>query len=264
MTRMFARISARYDRLNSVMSAGRHHVWRRMAVEMALGEMTGPALDVATGTGDFALELAGHASVSSVVGLDSTPEMLSVADAKSRAMERSARVSWLVGDAHHIPCRDAQFICATVGFGIRNFASVPDALREIVRVVKPGGKVVVLEIVRMEGRSLLSRLFPIYFRYATPWIGGLLAGDREAYAYLPASVEGFLTASQTAGLMEEAGLRNVTFRKLALGSVAIHVGDRPYRDEASSYEAGRSASWTGVTDTSASLTCSTSITVPTS
>ena len=145
---------------------------------------------MATGTGDFALELAGHASVSSVVGLDSTPEMLRVADAKSRAMERSARVSWLVGDAHHIPCRDAQFICATVGFGIRNFASVSDALREIVRVVKPGGKVVVLEIVRMEGRSLLSRLFPIYFRYATPWIGGLLAGDREAYAYLPASVEG--------------------------------------------------------------------------
>ena len=225
---MFARISRRYDLLNTVMTAGRHYAWRRMAADMAVGpdSSAGPALDVATGTGDFALDLARKPSVSHVVGLDPTRDMLSVATGKARRKGLAERMTFVVGDAHALPFPDNHFICATVGFGIRNLADVPRALREMARVVRPGGRVVTLEIVRIEGRGPMSRLFPLYFRYVTPWLGALLARDRDAYTYLPESVEEFLSAREVASMMEKAGLLNVTFRKLALGAVAIHVGEK--------------------------------------
>ena len=223
---MFGRISRRYDLLNTVMTAGRHHAWRRMAVDMTLEDLAGPALDVATGTGDFALELAGRAAVSHVVGLDFNREMLSIATHKARRKRLAQRVSLFVGDAHSLPFADEHFICATVGFGLRNFIDAPEALREIVRVVRPGGRVTILEIVRVEGRGPVGRLFPLVFRHVTPSLGALLAGDREAYTYLPESVQSFQSAGEIASMMEDAGLRNVTFRALALGSVAIHVGQR--------------------------------------
>lgn len=211
--------------MNTVMSGGRHHAWRRMAVDMALDGTRGPALDVATGTGDFAFHLAKRPSVSHVTGVDYTLEMLSVARRKSRRNGLSPRVSWMLADAHHLPYEDSRFACATVGFGIRNFIDVPRALKEMARVVKPGGRVTVLEIVRIDRKGLFGRLFPVYFRYATPWLGALLAGDREAYAYLPASVGEFLTVGEMRRMMEDAGLRNVATRGLALGSVAIQSGE---------------------------------------
>ena len=223
---MFARISRRYDLLNTVMTGGRHYAWRRTATDMAVGGLTGVALDVATGTGDFALALARHPSVSKVIGLDFTREMLSLAERKAQRKGLAQRLDLVVSDAHALPFPDDQFICATVGFGVRNFIDVPRALQEMARVVRPGGRVVVLEIVRVEGRGPLSWLFPLYFRYATPWLGALLAGDREAYAYLPESVEEFLSARELASMMQQVGLSNVTFRKMALGAVAIHVGEK--------------------------------------
>lgn len=226
VTRMFARISRRYDLLNTVQTAGRHYVWRRMAAELALGELSGLALDVATGTGDFAIELARRPSVAYVVGLDFTPEMLALASEKAEQNGVAERLSLVIGDAHALPFGDSQFICATVGFGIRNFVDVRQALREMARVVRPGGRVVTLEIVRVEGKGLWAKLFPLYFRYVTPWMGALLAGDREAYTYLPESVRGFFSARELAAIMEEVGLRNVAFHPLALGTVAIHVGEK--------------------------------------
>ena len=226
VTRMFGRISRRYDLLNNVMTAGRHHAWRRIAVDMTLDDLVGPALDVATGTGDFALELAGRPAVSHVVGLDYNREMLSVATRKAKRKGLSRQVSLFVGDAHSLPYPDEHFISATVGFGIRNFIDVPAAMREMARVVRPGGRVTTLEIVRVERRGLVGRLFPLYFRHVTPYLGAMLAGDREAYTYLPESVQSFQSADEIASMMEDAGLRNVTFRRLALGSVAIHVGHR--------------------------------------
>lgn len=224
--RMFARIARRYDLLNTVMSAGRHFAWRRMATDMAVDSLRGPALDVATGTGDFALDLARKPAVSHVVGLDNTPEMLEVAMRKAQRNGLAKRMVFIVGDAHDLPFPDDQFMCATVGFGIRNFVDVPRALREMARVVRPGGRVVTLEIVKLEGRGPWSRLFTVYFRRVTPWLGALLARDREAYTYLPQSVQDFLSAGNLASMMEEAGLRNVTYRRLALGSVAIHEGEK--------------------------------------
>ena len=222
---MFARISRRYDLLNTVMTMGRHYAWRRMATEMVMGDLTGPALDVATGTGDFALELARKPAVSYVVGLDYTHEMLSLAMRKAQRRGLAKRLALVAGDAHTLPFRDDRFICATVGFGVRNLIDVPLALREMARVVRPGGRVVILEIVRMEDRGPIGKLFPFYFRYVTPWLGALLAGDREAYTYLPESVQEFLSARKLASMLEDAGLRNVSYRELALGSVAIHVGE---------------------------------------
>ena len=226
VTRMFARISRRYDLMNTVMTAGRHYAWRGMATDMAIGELSGPALDVAAGTGDFAIDLARKASVSHVVGLDYTREMLSIAATKAERKGLSDRVDLVVGDAHDLPFPDDSFICVTVGFGVRNFVDLPQALGEMVRVVKPGGRVVILEIVRMEDRGLRGKLFPLYFRYVTPWLGVLLAGDREAYTYLPQSVQQFLSANELATMMEAAGLKNVSYRNLALGTTAIHVGEK--------------------------------------
>ncbi len=223
---MFARIARRYDLLNTVMTAGRHHAWRSMATDVAISNVSGAALDVATGTGDFAFALARRPAVSHVVGLDYTPEMLTVADAKARLNGLASRLSLVAGDARALPFPDDHFECATVGFGVRNFTDVPRALREMARVVRPGGQVVVLEIVQLENGGPLARLFPIYFRYIVPLMGAVLAGDRESYAYLPDSVEVFLTAGRLVSLMEEAGLTDVTHRKLALGIVAVLAGTK--------------------------------------
>ncbi|MCL0028767.1 ubiquinone/menaquinone biosynthesis methyltransferase [Dehalococcoidia bacterium] len=224
---MFSRISHRYDLLNGIMSGGRHHAWRRMAARMATEGLSGPTLDVASGTGDFTFELARLPGVSSAIGVDFTREMLMVANRKSDRQRLSEQVAFTLGEAHALPFQDNQFICATVGFGIRNFADVNRALREMARVVRPGGRVVSLEIVRMEGRGPISRLFPFHFRHTIPLLGAIIAGDRQAYTYLPESVQTFLSAREMAQAMEAAGLTRVHYLKLALGTVAIHVGEKP-------------------------------------
>jgi demethylmenaquinone methyltransferase/2-methoxy-6-polyprenyl-1,4-benzoquinol methylase len=132
----------------------------------------------------------------------------------------------VVGDAHDLPFPDDQFICATVGFGVRNYAEIDRAMREMARVVAPGGKLVVLEIVRTQGRLGSGRLFRLYFRYVTPWLGALLARDREAYTYLPESVAAFYSVGELARMMEAAGLQKVRTRSLALGTVAIVSGEK--------------------------------------
>ncbi len=231
---MFARISRRYDLLNALMSGGRHHAWRRMAVDMALDgrEHATPtpnpqpptpsaALDVASGTGDFALELARRPSVGEVVGVDFVPEMLSVAQRKAVGL-----VSFVVADAHALPFGDDSFVFATVGFGARNFVDLPKAIQEMVRALGPGGRLAILEIVRVDGNSPLALAFRLYFRYVTPWLGTLFARDREAYTYLPKSAEGFLSADELASELENGGLKVVSTRKVALGSVAIVVGEK--------------------------------------
>jgi demethylmenaquinone methyltransferase/2-methoxy-6-polyprenyl-1,4-benzoquinol methylase len=224
---MFARISRRYDLLNTVMTGGRHYAWRKRATRMAVEGLHGPALDIATGTGDFAFDLARRPEVTDVVGMDFTRAMLTIANNKATRQKLSDQTTFATGDAHSLPFKDEQFICTTVGFGIRNFIDLPTALREMVRVVRPGGRVVSLEIIRMDGRGLLPKLLPLHFRYVTPWLGSLIAGDREAYTYLPKSVENFLSATELDQAMRDAGLMNVSHKKLGLGTVAIHIGEKP-------------------------------------
>lgn len=223
---MFARIARRYDRLNTIMSFGMHYSWRRRAAELSVGDLSGEALDVATGTGDFVFDLIRRPEITGVVGLDFTAAMLPLAIQKARSRSLYDCVSFVAGDAHALPFPDDRFVSATVGFGVRNFVDIPLALRELRRVVKPSGRVVILEIVRQGGPNPIGRLFPLYFRHVTPLVGLLFAGEREAYTYLPESVQEFLTAEELANLMEDAGLVNVRYQTLALGSVAIHIGEK--------------------------------------
>ena len=226
VSRMFGRISRRYDLLNTVMTGGMHYAWRRMAAYEAVGSgLDGVALDVACGTGDFAFDLARKPNVEHVVGLDFVPEMLALAKGKAARQGLSERTDFSVGDAHALPFEDDSFVCVTVGFGVRNFIDVPRALREMARVVQPGGRVVVLEIVRMEGKGLHNRALPWCFQKVAPVLGAILAGDSEAYSYLPQSVDEFLSARQLAEAMEDAGLRDVRRRRLGMGMVAIVTGE---------------------------------------
>ena len=226
VSRMFGRISRRYDLLNTVMTGGMHYAWRRMAAYTAVGSgLDGAALDVACGTGDFAFDLARKPNIDQVIGLDFVPEMLALAKSKAARQGLVTETAFTVGDAHALPFSDDIFTCATVGFGVRNFIDVPTALSEMARVVQPGGRVVVLEIVRMEGMGLHKRILPWCFQKVAPILGAMLAGDSEAYSYLPQSVDEFLSARQLAETMERVGLRSVRRRSLGLGMVAIVSGE---------------------------------------
>ena len=222
---MFARIARRYDLLNTVMTAGAHHRWRRDAVKLA--RPSGCALDVATGTGDFALDLARSPSITSVVGLDVVTEMLALAGEKAERRGLSGRISWVHGDAQALPFANDAFDVITSGFALRNVSDLPGALAEMCRVVKPSGRVALLEITPVRGPRAFRALFRAYFKRVTPRLGALLAGDSEAYAYLPSSVEEFPRAETLAGLMRDAGLTGVSYRLRGLGTVAIHVGAKP-------------------------------------
>ena len=226
VTNLFARISGRYDFLNTVMTLGRHYKWRHIAVKMIGTNMNGPALDIATGTGDFAFDLAIRTSASHVVGLDCTREMLSVAIHKAKRHKLTNQLTFILADAHTLPFPNSYFASVTVGFGLRNLVDIRKAIREMIRVTKPGGRIVTLEIIQAHNRNILGKLFSICFRITTPWIGSIFARDREAYSYLPKSVQEFLSATELASILEEEGLTNVYFKDLALGTVAIHMGEK--------------------------------------
>lgn len=234
MATMFDRISSRYDLLNTVMSGGMHHLWRRRAAHLATREDrgeapstgSGQALDVATGTGDFALVLARRPGITRVVGLDFAPKMLPLALQKAQRQSLSQQINWMLGDAQSLPFPDGRFLCVTVGFGLRNFADKEKALTEMARVVRPGGRVVVLDIVPLVGGGVFQRLLRAYFRGVVPRLGALVAGNNEAYKYLPDSVDSYLTAQQLATMMEGVGLQRVRFEMMGMGTVALHVGEK--------------------------------------
>jgi demethylmenaquinone methyltransferase/2-methoxy-6-polyprenyl-1,4-benzoquinol methylase len=223
---MFGRISRRYDLLNTLMTVGLHYMWRKKAAELATAHVSGDILDVASGTGDFAFDLLKYSNVNIVVGLDFSPEMLDVAIRKSVRLGLDSRFIPVIGDAHILPFPNERFASATVGFGVRNFSDLPKALADIVRVTRRGGKVTVLEIVRPQGR-LASVLFLRYFRWVTPKLGRIFAGDYEAYKYLPESVQNFMSAAQLSEILEGAGLRNLVVDTKGMGSIAIISGERP-------------------------------------
>ena len=224
---MFARISPRYDLMNSLMTGGLHHRWKRDTARFTAAGLSGRALDVATGTGDLAFALATAPGVELVVGVDLLPEMLNIARTKTRKSTASTTpVDFLVSDAIKLPFANDAFCCATAGFSLRNMPDVPAAIREMVRVVAPGGRVTTLELTPMAPgiRSTLGRL---YFHHVVPLMGQLVTGDRSAYTYLPNSVDWFLTADGLSEVYSAAGLINVGYLLLGMGGVALHFGEKP-------------------------------------
>ncbi|MBW8060061.1 MAG: bifunctional demethylmenaquinone methyltransferase/2-methoxy-6-polyprenyl-1,4-benzoquinol methylase UbiE [Solirubrobacterales bacterium] len=224
VNRMFDRIAGRYDAMNSVMTAGLHHRWRERAAdraELAPGES---ALDVCCGTGDFALELSRHVSPSGrVVGCDFSEPMLDLAREKAAARGApGVRFEW--ADALRLPYDADRFDAVTVGFGVRNLSDLDRGLGEMTRVLRPGGRLVVLEITQPT-RPPLSTFCSLWFDRIVPVLGAV-AGDSEAYAYLPESVRSFPGPRGLAEKMDAAGLERIRWTVLAGGIIAIHSGSR--------------------------------------
>jgi demethylmenaquinone methyltransferase/2-methoxy-6-polyprenyl-1,4-benzoquinol methylase len=211
---MFDRIAGVYDLMNSVMTAGLHHRWRRRAVDLAEVGPGSKVLDVATGTGDLAIEAASRGA--EVIGSDFSEGML------ERARVKAPAITFEQGDALALPYDDNAFDAATVGFGARNFADLEQGLREMTRVVRPGGKVVVLEITTPQ-RPPLSTFFSLWFDRVVPLVGRV-AGDPDAYSYLPNSVKRFPGPEGLAATMERAGVRDIRWILTAGGIIALHVG----------------------------------------
>ena len=223
---MFARISGRYDLLNTVMTGRMHHHWRKLTAQIATKGLEGSALDIATGTGDLAFALLNQKGVRATVGVDFVAEMVSLATLKAKQRRLSREPLFLQGDALQLPFKDDSFICAASAFSMRNVSDIPRAVSEMRRVVQRNGRVVVLEITPFKKGGLFPRLFRFYFHRLVPIIGRLLAGDTEAYTYLPRSVDLFPNADLFASIMEEAGLKNVQHRKVGFGALAIHMGEK--------------------------------------
>lgn len=210
---MFDRIAPVYDAMNRVMTAGLDVRWRRLAARAAV-RSGDRVLDAACGTGDLAIaDLA--AGAARVTGLDFSERML------ERARRKDTRVEWVQADMLALPFADATFDAATVGFGVRNVEDLELALRELRRVLKPGGRVAILEITTPRG--VLRPFFSLWFDRVVPLLGKVLPGG-SAYAYLPASVKRFPNAERLASLLGECGFGSVTFRLLAGSIVALHVG----------------------------------------
>ena len=216
---MFDRIASVYDRLNSVMTVGLHHEWRSRAADLAGVGPGERVLDVATGTGDLAIELRRRVGAEGeVVGSDFSEGMLDLARAKA------SDVRFEHGNALALPYEDDSFDAATVGFGARNFSDLARGLREMTRVVRPGGRVVVLEITTPQ-RPPLSWFFGLWFDRVVPLIGRV-AGDPDAYSYLPSSVRRFPDARGLGAALAAVGLVDVRWIVTAGGIIAIHVGTR--------------------------------------
>ena len=208
---MFDRIAPVYDAMNRAMTMGLDRRWRRLAAAEAVwpGDRV---LDVCCGTGDLAVEAERRGG--RVVGLDFSPRML------ERARRKSGTIEWVEGDALALPFADGEFDAVTVGFGVRNFADLPLGLRELRRVLRPGGKLAVLEITRPRG--LLRPFFRLWFDVLVPFAGKVLPGGK-AYTYLPASVRRFPGAEDLSRLLEEASFAEVRYRLLGGGIVALHT-----------------------------------------
>ncbi|MGH9787943.1 MAG: bifunctional demethylmenaquinone methyltransferase/2-methoxy-6-polyprenyl-1,4-benzoquinol methylase UbiE [Candidatus Acidiferrales bacterium] len=223
--RMFAGIAPRYDFLNHLLSLNRDRVWRRRTARALASRLAQPgsrALDLCCGTADLALELA-RVSQGTVIGSDFVHGMLTRAQEKIGRAEVS--LALVEADALSLPFADGSFDVVTAAFGFRNLANYPRGLEEILRMLKRGGEVGILEFA-LPQRGLFARLYRLYFHRVLPWVGGLISGSRATYSYLPASVERFPDCDGFARWMEGAGFRNVRYQLWTRGTVALYLGEK--------------------------------------
>lgn len=220
--RMFADIADDYDRVNSILSFGVHHIWRAKTVELSKAQPGDSVLDCATGTGDLALEFKQKVGDEGyVLGTDFCKEMID--HAPQKAKEHNLEVDFEVADAMNLPYEDDAFNISSIAFGIRNVDEPVTALREMARVVKPGGRVVVLEFGQPKG--LLKYPYELYSQYIMPAVGGFISGNREAYTYLPKTSAEFPAADNFITLMGRANCFSQSmYEKLTGGIAYVYVG----------------------------------------
>ena len=217
---MFAKISPRYDVLNHLLSANIDKRWRHRVINELKPLLSEDArvLDVGCGTGDLSLELFEN-TVAQVTGLDFCAPMLKFAKTKA------PQVQFIEGDALRLPFAEASFDGLTIGFALRNLASVERGLSELLRVLKPNGTVAILEFSRPVV-PIFGQLVGLYYRRLLPWIGGIVSGSRDAYEYLPDSISRFPDQQTLAAMMQQAGFEDVRFDNLSGGIAALHTGRR--------------------------------------
>ncbi|MFN3741526.1 MAG: ubiquinone/menaquinone biosynthesis methyltransferase [Anaerolineales bacterium] len=216
---MFSQIADRYDLMNRLMTAWQDVRWRREVIARARLSAGDTLLDLGTGTGDLAREALRQVPGIRVVAADFTLTMMRV------GQERYGKLPWVGADALRLPFAEAQFDAVVSGFLMRNVIDVPMALREQYRVLKPSGRMVILDTTPPH-RNLLWPFIWLHLHVVIPTLGGLIAGRRDAYTYLPDSTENFLTAESLAERMHQAGFVNVAFRRRMFGTIAIHWGEK--------------------------------------
>jgi demethylmenaquinone methyltransferase / 2-methoxy-6-polyprenyl-1,4-benzoquinol methylase len=220
---MFDRISGVYDLMNSAMTAGLHHRWRQRAGDLARVGPGSDALDVCCGTGDLALELRRRIGADGrVVGCDFSEPMLEIA--RRKAGERGLGVEFGWADALDLPYGDRSFDAVTIGFGARNLSDLDQGIAELARVLRPGGRLVILEITR-PSREPLASFYAVWFDQVVPLLGNL-AGDADAYGYLPESVRSFPEPRELAAGIDAAGFERIRWLLIAGGIIAIHSATR--------------------------------------
>lgn len=214
---MFGKIVTRYDLLNRLMSLGLDRGWRRSAAALA-APRDALVLDLGAGTGDLTRELL-RQEAREVISADFSPEMLAAGSAKLQ--QEGRQVSWLVADATRLPFADESFDRVISGFLLRNLVDLPAGLQEMVRVLKPGGRFVSLDITHPP-RGKLEVFHRVYFQRVLPRVGGLVSGNPAAYRYLPNSLTGFPDPEQLSELLRQVGLKGIAYRRMGLGAVALH------------------------------------------
>ena len=220
---VFSRVARRYDLMNDLMSAGIHRMWKDAMVSWLSPRPGLRLLDVAGGTGDIAFRVLDRAPTAEATILDMTEAMLAEGRRRSEARGLADRLDWVAGDAMALPFADRAFDACTIAFGIRNVTRIADALAEAHRVLRPGGRLMVLEFSRLSV-PLLQRLYDMYSDAVIPRLGEIVAGDRESYAYLVESIRRFPEQQAFAAMIREAGFEQVRYRDLSMGIAALHSG----------------------------------------
>ena len=219
---MFTAIAGNYDLFNSLLSLRRDSAWRKFAASECGLKPDGLALDVATGTGEFARHVLNQYDRSSIIGIDFCSEMLLYARGKLASLSGGKMIEVVLGDGMCLPFPDNVFDCATIGFALRNVADIQIVFSEIARVVKPEGRVVSLELTRPSFPPARA-LHDFILFWIAPSLGRLLSGNREAYTYLPNSIVEFASPEEVKLVMEKAGLQKVKIHRLTFGMATVHV-----------------------------------------
>lgn len=220
---MFNNISHTYDFLNHFMSLGIDIIWRKKAINELRKDKPAHILDVATGTGDFAFEALNILQPQKITGVDISEGMLGIARQKIEKRGLSDRFSVRTGDSENLPFDDNTFDAVTVAYGVRNFENLEAGLADMLRVIKPGAKAVILEFSKPK-RFPVKQLYNFYFHYITPGIGKLFSKDSRAYSYLPESVAAFPNGKNFTSLMDKVGYKNAKSRSLMFGICSIYTG----------------------------------------
>lgn len=220
---VFSRVASKYDIMNDLMSMGIHRVWKDAMMDWLAPRPGQKLLDVAGGTGDVAFRFLKRAPGASATVCDMTESMLIEGQKRAEAEDMADRLKWVVGDAMALPFEDNIFDVYTISFGIRNVTRIPDALREAYRVLRPGGRIMVLEFSQIPN-DMLQSLYDAYSFNVIPVMGQIVADDRDSYQYLVESIRKFPTQEIFASMIREAGFERVKYRNLSMGIAALHSG----------------------------------------